>query len=243
MDEIKANIPKHTEFLLQNTTKQANDEYATYGGAKIIDIFKYLGIDLTGATSFEVAAPDGFLNNVQFGLTAGSVPNNIQVFPPSHFYSGLESGGAMGSCGWVVYPANTYGLLNGQTIPNEMWHIVAYEREGGPLEKAYLDTATGKIAGEGPFRNIIPPWTTGNARWDKPDRMKNPVAPYSSCSDDGYNYSSSKNAHNAGQMAKALVVIRIKPMPVCEEMDYLNEGWAMVENNQIAVYGHNVTEP
>lgn len=63
LDELKA-MPSHTQFMLSNTTKQQFDNYASYKGVKIKDLFAALGIDLTGATGITVIAPDGFMKSV-----------------------------------------------------------------------------------------------------------------------------------------------------------------------------------
>ncbi len=117
--------------------------------------------------------------------------------------------------------SETYGLGFGEEIPDDQWHILAFEREGLPLEPCFLDPVSGKINGEGPLRNIIPPGSSGPAL-NTPDRGRN--ADTSGCKMREWDYDPAKD-HNAGRMAKGAVILRIQPMPEgCEEFDLINGG-------------------
>ncbi len=61
LSDVQA-MPKHSQFLLMNTSKQQFDDYAAYEGVKVTDFFSQLGIDLAdlGATGITIFAPDGF---------------------------------------------------------------------------------------------------------------------------------------------------------------------------------------
>ncbi len=234
LDELKA-MPTHTQFCLANTTKQQFDFYATYTGVKIKDILEAKGIDLTGATSIDILAPDGFARTF-------TIEQITDQYPDHRFYSGFGVEDLGTDCAFVEYPAETYGLGNGdwicQETGQELWHILAYEREGLPLESCYLDPVSGKINGEGPLRNIIPP---GSADDDlnRPDRGKNQDT--AGCTLSEWNFGND-NDHNAGSMVKGTVIIRINPMPTgCEEFDIINGGWAMIDEGSVLIYGHNVT--
>lgn len=229
MAEIKA-LPAHTQFGLGNTTKQQFDFYATYKGVKIIDLLDDLGIDLTGATSVDILAPDGYAKS--FSLDEIRNP-----FPAHKFFTGFGVEDLGADCAFVEYPAQTYGYGYGETITDAQWHILAYEREGLPLEETYLDVTVGKIYGEGPFRNVIPPGSEEDAM-NQPDRGK--YADTTGCTMPQWNYDNAKD-HNAGSMVKGTVIIRIQPMPEgCEEFDIQNGGWALINDKVIYVYGHNV---
>ena len=234
MTELRA-MPSHTQFGLANTTKQQYDFYATYTGVKIKDILETKGIDLTGATSIDVLAPDGFAKTF-------TVEQITEQYPDHRFYPGFGAEDLGTDCAFVEYPDETYGLAYGDWIGaelgHEQWHILAYEREGLPLESCYLDPVTGRIEGEGPFRNIIPPGSMTDD-FNTPDRGKN--VDVSGCTLPEWNYDYDKD-HNAGSMVKGAVIIRINPMPEgCEEFDIINGGWAMIDAAVILIYGHNVT--
>jgi len=232
MDEIRA-MPAHTQFGLANTTKQQFDFYATYKGVKIAVILEELGIDLAGATSIDVMSPDGFAKTF-------TIEQITQQFPDHRFYPGFGVEDLGADCAFVEYPAETYDLAYGdwigQELGHEQWHIIAYEREGAPMEKCYLDPVTGRIEGEGPFRNIIPPGYADDL--NTPDRGKGWNT--AGCTMPEWNYNSAKD-HNAGAMVKGVVIIRINPMPEgCQEFDIINGGYALIDEEAILIYGHNV---
>ncbi|MBN2071600.1 MAG: hypothetical protein JW814_09110 [Candidatus Krumholzibacteriota bacterium] len=234
LEEMK-NMPVTTQFGLANTTKQQYDYYATYTGVKIIDLLDAAEVDLDGAVSIDVMAPDGYAKTF-------SVEQITQQYPDHRFYPGLGTADLGIDCAFVEYPDETYGLswgeLIGVELGQEFWHILAYEREGQPLERSYPDPATGRIVGEGPFRNIIPPGT-GDDELDRPDRGKNQETSGCTMPEWNYNYDAD---HNAGSMVKAVVIIRINPVDEgCEEFDIINGGWAMVDGDFILIYGHGVS--
>jgi hypothetical protein len=42
-------------------------------------------------------------------------------------------------------------------------------------------------------------------------------------------------------MVKGVVIIRINPMPEgCQEFDIINGGYALIDEEAILIYGHNV---
>lgn len=232
--ELQA-MPQHTQFGLANTTKQQFDYYATYTGVKITDILEAEGIDLDGAESVDILAPDGFAKTF-------TIDEVTQQYPDHRFWAGLGVDDFGTDCAFVEYPGETYGLADGVWIGTELgheqWHIIAYKREGADLEESYLDPSSGKINGEGPFRNIIPPGSVVDEE-NTPDRGK--YADTSGCPDDGWDYDFDKD-HNAGNMVKGAVIIEIEPMPEgCETFDIQNGGWGLVDAGELLIYGHNVT--
>jgi hypothetical protein len=218
VDELKA-MTSHTQFMLANTSKQQFDDYVTYKGVKVKDMFAALGIDLTGAMGITVIAPDGFMKSFPIEYVD-------KVFPQPLFYSGLDVDTLGPDCGFVIYPEDMpQGLVDRSPIPGEHWFMLAYERDGMPLEASYLDAASGKISGEGPLRIVVPQSDQG-----KPDRGLN-FSP-SGCND-GFDYDEDAD-HNAGQMVRGVTAIRVDPMPAgVEEFDYMNGGWAYIDANQL----------
>lgn len=250
-----AAITKHSQFTFANTNKQQYDFYANYRGVKIKDLVNvYGGLDLdvvSGASidSIQIIAPDGYRRTF-------TIEQVRDQFDDHYYYSGLGVGDLGATCSFVEYPSNTNSLADGETIPFDQWHIIAYEREGLSLESAYLDPTSGKIVGEGPFRNVIPPYDMNPLGGDSCNRVdpQDPDFIYapdwgkytdgSGCSiDEIYPYLSCKS-HNAGDMIKAAVIIKVEPMPAgCEEFDVKNSGWSLIEDEKIMIYGYGINTP
>ena len=223
--ELQA-MGSHSQFMLANTTKQQFDDYVTYAGVTVEELFDSLGIDLTGATGLTAIAPDGYQKSVPIEMVN-------EVFAQPIFYSGLDVATLGEDCGFVMYPEiMPDGLTHGAPIPGEHRLMLGYERDGSPMVSSYLDIVSGKIEGEGPFRFVVPQSNPG-----APDRGLK-YSP-SGC-DDGYDFSEDAD-HNAGAMVRGVMAIRIDPMPAgVEEFDYMNGGWAYIDANEVIIYGHNV---
>ncbi len=68
-----------------------------------------------------------------------------------------------------------------------------------------------------------------------PDR-----ASTSSSFGDQWDHDSAKD-HNAGKCIRALVAMRLNPMPEAyEEFDWKNGGYSLLEKKMIMIYGHGV---
>ena len=228
--ELEA-LTAHSEFLLANSTKQQFDDYATYKGVKLRDLLTAAGVDpadpqITGVT---VIAPDGFTKDV----TAADV--NSQ-FPAGKFYPGLDTATLGTTCGFVNYPSTLpAGLTDGGDIPGEQWIMIGYQRDGGtiPMDPSNLDPTSGKINGEGPYRLVWPQANPG-----RPDRgSQYQGEPYASnCSD---NFTSAD--HNAGNMVRGAIAVRINPLPAgYEDFDAKNGGWAFIADSTLVVYGYGI---
>jgi hypothetical protein len=223
-------MDNHMQFLLMNAAKQQFDEYALYNGVKVKVLLEQIGVDLSNATSISFIAPDGFAKTITLDNVNGA-------FPAGLYYPGLSASDfADPNQGFVTYPASQYipgGMTNGGAIPDEQWLQIAYWREGAALTESYIDTSTGKLEGEGPYRLVVPQNTPGS-----PDRgSKYSPSGYA----DGYDYDAAKD-HNAGACVRGLVAIRINPMPAgYEEPDWKNQGLSLIMNKQIIVYGCGVT--
>lgn len=225
VEDLKA-MPSHTQFMLSNTTKQQFDDYVTYKGVKIKNLFAELGISLAGATGITVIAPDGYMKSIP-------IESVDKVFPQPIFYSGLGVDTLGADCGFVAYPETLPdGLTDGSSIPGEHCLMMAYERDRIALDKSYLDITSGKINGEGPLRIAVPQDEPG-----KPDRGLK-YSP-TDCND-GYDFNDNAD-HNAGAMVRGVIAIRVDPMPAgVEEFDYMNGGWAYIDGEQLIIYGYNV---
>jgi hypothetical protein len=230
LDELEA-LPSYREFLLANSHKQQCDTYATYTGIRIRDLLLAVGVDpdTESILGISVIAPDGYVKDF-------SVEEITKPFPAGRFYAGLDAATLGTDCMLVHYPeVLPQGLTDGGPIPDEQWLMLAYERDGLPMEPANLDITSGKIKGEGPLRMVVPQSQPGS-----PDRGSD-YSP-SRCND-GWDYDDSKD-HNAGAMARGVVAIRINPLPEgYEDFDYRSGGWAYIDSRTLILYGHGITGP
>jgi hypothetical protein len=227
-DEIRK-LPVQSQFLLMNKTTQHRDEYATYKGVRIIDLLSAAKIYLTGVTGITVYAPDGYSND--YSLEDINAP-----FPEGVYYDGPLSFGDSDRALLEKPAALPPGVKDGRRISGRPWLLLAYEREGLPLDPAAYEKATGKLVGEGPYRLIRPQRELlgDPSRPGRPDRSVNAMK-YG----DGWDYSD-KIDHNAGAGARGACVIRINPMPEgYEEYDWKN-GWPLIGEKKVVIYGRGV---
>jgi len=186
-------------------------------------------VDLTGATGISVFAPDGFKRD----FTLANVNNQY----PDGLFRAVDQSGMNAALRFVNYPdpiptdpLTSVPYADAAALP-DLWLSIAMQRDGAALDNSYYDAVTGKLEGEGPFR-IIPPQTAAS----RPDRGNG--QPQAS-PDDGWNYDGALN-HNAGSSVRGMCIIRINPMPAgFEEYDTTN-GWSLIEDQKIVIYGLNV---
>jgi hypothetical protein len=220
-------LPLHSQFMLMNTTSEPFDDYTSYAGVKVQDLLKAAHIDLNGATGITVFAPDGY--NTDYTIEDASGP-----FPKPYFYA------APGTIPdkekvFVRYPERIpSGILDGQEIPMIPWLLLAFEREGKPLDTAQYEKGTGRLVGEGPYRLVKPQKRmAGDA--SKPGRPDRSIK--SKTFGDGWDFDKGLD-HNAGSCVRGATVIRINPMPAgFEEYDWKN-GWPLVSEKKLVIFGH-----
>ena len=82
------------------------------------------------------------------------------------------------------------------------------------------------------MRIVVPQFKPG-----KPDRGSQ-YSP-TNCND-GNDFDGTKD-HNAGEMVRGAIAIRVDPLPAgYEDFDYRNDGWSYIGNGSILVYGQGV---
>jgi hypothetical protein len=227
-DEIRK-LPVHTQFLLMNKTTQRLDEYVTYKGVRIIDLLSAAKIYLTGVTGITVFAPDGY--STDYGLEDITAP-----FPKGYYYDAPLAFGDSDMALLEKPESVPPGVANGGRIPGALWLILAYEREGKPLDVSTYEKSTGKLVGEGPYRLVKPQSHVmgDRQRPGRPDRSVNAKA-----IGDGWDYSD-RIDHNAGAGARGACVIRINPMPEgYEDYDWKN-GWPLIGERKVVIYGRGI---
>ena len=221
-------LASHEQFMLVNSHKQEFDNYASYVGVTVEVLLAEAGVDITDSAiqGITVIAPDGYMKD----FTTEQIQ---KTYPTGLYYSGLDTATLGTECGFVMYPDNLPSDLTGDgDIAGDQLLILAYERDGLPLDPSSLDITEGTIDGEGPFRVVLPQSVP-----DEPDRgsMFSPT----DCND-GYDYDDSKD-HNAGDMVRGVIAIRVNPLPEgYEDFDHYNGGWSYIESESIIVYGHGI---
>ncbi len=220
-DDLAA-MPQHTQFMLMNTTKQQFDDYAMYQGVRLIDFLEAVDVDLTGVEGVTVYAPDGFGKDFSMAEIEMQYPEGTFYLTPDFPDPAMEL---------VNYPPTMPDYVaDGETIPDSLFMMIVLMRDGAPLDTAYYDGETGRLEGEGPYRQVIPQKEPG-----RPDRgLRSPEF------NDGWDFVDDYD-HNAGFCVRAACVIRLNPMPEgYEEYDW-KQGWSLIENREIVVYGKGVT--
>jgi hypothetical protein len=227
-DEVRK-LPVQSQFMLMNATKEPTDDYVLFKGVRIIDLLSAAHIYLTGVTGITVFAPDGF--SIDYSVEDLQAP-----FPRGVFY--VEPRAFEGSDrAFVKYPADLPpGTKDRMKIPGAPWLILAYERNGRPLDPSTYEKGTGKLAGEGPYRLVKPQRDLGGdpAKPGRPDRSQK-----SKTFGDGWDFVPGMD-HNAGACVRGACVIRINPMPEgYEEYDWKND-WPLVGEKKVVLYGYGV---
>jgi hypothetical protein len=222
-------LPAVRQFMLMNTTKEPTDDYVTYTGVKVADLLATARVDLAGAQGITVFAPDGYSIDC-------SVEDIERPFPKGHFYSGPAAFAGQDRA-FVKYPEKLpAGVADGKEIPGAPWLILAFEREGRPLDPSLYEKGTGRLAGEGPYRLVKPQRDLlgDPSKPGRPDRSMK-----AKTFGDGWDFNA-KIDHNAGACVRGACVIRVNPAPGgLEEYDWKN-GWPLITEQKIVVYGHGV---
>jgi hypothetical protein len=219
-------LPVVEQLMLSNATSAAEDGYARWRGVRLRDLLVAAGVspDDPGIAGVTLVSPDGYRR----GLTRAEA---LEAAPPARFYAGLDPASLGAECGFVRYPAVLQGLADGDPLP-QAWTLLAWERDGAPLEPVALDPRTAKLSGEGPLRAAVPQRRPG-----PPDRGSK-VSP-SACGD-GLDHDPEAD-HNAGAMVRGVVAVRVDPLPAgLEDLDWGRGGWAWLERGELLVYGRGV---
>jgi hypothetical protein len=214
-------LPVHEQSLLMNTNKQQFDNYVLFSGVKVKEVLDAAGGDLEGATGITVFAPDGYSQDF-------TLEEILFEFPRGTFYHVPDFDDPAQR--FVIYPSPLpKGWKDGEQIADPLWLMVAYSREGEFFPPAHYEADTGRLSGAGPYRIIVP-----QSRPGRPDRGSK-----SKRYNDRWNFDESLD-HNAGKGVRGVCVIRINPVPEgYEEYDWRN-GWSLIQDKKIVVYGHSI---
>ncbi len=219
-------LPDHSQFLFLNASK-STDWYARYRGVKISDLLRQAGLR-PEATHITVFAPDGFLKTFPIDAPDPQTPATLQYdvmgpYPKGCYYGGL---------GFVEYSFLPGHLGWNNKIPDTLYMLLAYLREGDPLTKGKLvpDPANPQrlvLDGEGPYRLIPPQKIAGG-----PDRPST-----SAPQGDVWDYDANKD-HNAGSSVRSVTAIRVEPLPAgTTDFSWTEGGWNLVDQGKLVIYG------
>ncbi len=228
LDEIKNNLPRHKQFLLMNTNR-AGDWYAEYEGVPLYDLLIDAGMDEATTTGVAVFSPDGF--SYVYDLKPGGASYYVKgTYPPASFYYDVEADKANG--GWCNYTApSCRGRQQGDkiTVDGELQLILAYLRDGADLVPGYLDEENKLgLDSEGPFRTVVPQIIPGPPDQLSTAATQDVVWPYDRDAD-----------HNAGFSERAVVAIRVEPLPEgTADFNWYEGGWGYVDDKQVIIYGN-----
>ena len=226
-DDVRK-IKRQTQFMLMNATTEPNDDYALYSGARVRDLLEAAKVNLEGAAGITVFAPDGYSTDYSLADITGP-------FPKGYFYAAPGEISDRDRA-FVKYPESMPpGVTDGREIPEAPWLLLAFERDGKPLEVSRYEK--GRLAGEGPYRLVIPQRDLMAGDPSKPGRPDRSVK--SKVFGDGWDFNKDID-HNAGSCVRGATVIRVNPMPAgFEEYDWKN-GWPLIEGRQIVIFGKGV---
>ena len=224
-EEDMQKLPHHSQFMLMNATHESTDQYAVFTGIRVMDVLEAANVDLSGATGITVFAPDGY-------STDYTIEDVTEPFPKGYYYAGTTE-----EMFFVRYPESIpRDVKDGKEIPDTLWLLLAFERDGIPLDSSTYEKGTGKLAGEGPYRSVKPQRNLMGdpSKPGRPDRSANETP-----RNDGWDHSKDID-HNAGFCVRGVTVIRINPVPEgFEEYDWKNS-WSLIADRRIVIYGHGI---
>jgi len=227
-DEIRK-LPVHSQLMLMNTTKEPTDDYVLYKGVRVIDLLAAAKVYLTGVTGITVFAPDGY--SIDYAVEDIRSP-----FPRGFYYAGPRAFEGTEKA-FVKYPADLpAGIKDGARLPGTPWLLLAYERNGQALDPSSYEKGTGRLAGEAPYRLVKPQRDLSGdpKKPGRPDRSQK-----SKTFGDGWDYVAGMD-HNAGACVRGACVIRLNPMPEgYEEYDWKN-GWPLIGDKKVVIYGYGI---
>jgi len=135
----------------------------------------------------------------------------------------------LGACGWVTYGSRR--LEAGKTLPG-VPVMLAFEENGQPFETARFDPATGRLAGKGPVRVIVP-----QAKVAPPDLPQFADASCPGKVDPAHRFHEEYD-HNAGASAYAIVAVRVKPLPdATRDIDWQSAASRALADGAIVFFG------
>ncbi len=144
------------------------------------------------------------------------------TYPNGYYYGGLD---------FVEYGYDP-GYPDGFKIPDKLYMLLGYLRDGDPLTKGRLNPDPknpGRLVldGEGSYRLLVPQKVPGG-----PDRPSTAAA-----IGDGWDYDANKD-HNGGSSVRSVTAIRVEPLPAgTTDFSWTEGGWNLVDQGRLVIYG------
>jgi len=219
--ELKAMVPAVNLTVFLNSTKsRSGDVYSDFRGLVLADVLRGIGL-LGTADSVDLLSVDGYERTFTLAELSTAWPQGVPVM-------GLGKAD-LGPCGWVTYASKT--LAPGVPLPAARI-LLAFDENGQPLEKARIDPATGRIAGKGPLRAIVPQFVASSP--DLPQTADPACAPRVAA---GHRFHEEYD-HNAGASQNAVVAIRVKPLPTgTRDFDWQTAAASRLATEEVVVFG------
>ncbi len=110
--------------------------------------------------------------------------------------------------------------------------MLAFEENGQPLEPARFDAATGRLAGKGPVRVIVPQF-----RISPPDlpQFADPACSAKVAAEHRFH---EEYDHNGGASSYAIVAVRVKPLPKgTRDIDWQSGATRALAREEIVFFG------
>lgn len=218
---IKALTPVVEVPVFVNTTQsRRGDAYNDYRGNSLWATLQALGI-AANVTAVDVLSADGY----EFTFTTDELKKSWpQAIPPKGL--GQQD---LGTCGWVSYASSK--IETGKSLPDAPVMLV-FEENGQPIQKARLDMATGRLAGQGPVRVVTPQFAVSppdlSSTADGTCRDK--VAPE-------YRFHADYD-HNGGKSVHGIVAIRVLPLPKgTREIDWQSAAARRLDSEEVVFFG------
>jgi hypothetical protein len=219
--ELRNMSPVISAIVLVNTTKsRSGDSYNEYRGNKAYEMLQAIGIsDAAGSVDF--IALDGYEKTFTIDELKKAWPQGAPVMRLSKK--------DLGSCGWVNY--NAPELDEQKKLPS-VNIILAFEENGKSLEKAKLDSETGRVIGAGPLRMIVPQFQISS-----PDLPQTADASCPAKVSAEYRFHENYD-HNGGKCSSAIVAVRINPLPKgTRDFDWESVREQYISDEKIVFYG------
>lgn len=218
------NMPKITQFFAVDTAK-SGDYYANYGGVHMWELLQQAGIR-EDATDITVYAGDGFSKN----------------FPISAVKKDYEAGLFFTRFPWILWSQETWAkecfqtptsMVPGKQIPGQTCYMLAYEREGFPLQPGKMSIqsdGSSRLNGEGPYR-FVSPLTAPVV----PDRSQYAI----DREDAPYPYNPNRPiTRNGDYCIKSVVAIKVTVAGEDDpQYDWNSSAWPHLNNGELVVYG------
>jgi hypothetical protein len=223
LQDLQKRLPAYKVPLFMNVSKSPDgDRYDDLEGFLLLDVLIAAGM-ADNAESVDVISVDGYAKTF-------SIDQLRQMYEQAAPVFGLGEAD-LGACGWVQYNASR--LVADEPLPLA-GVMLSYAMNGAPYDPAALDPETGKLRGSGPFRSVAP-------------QMRSPGPPDMSSRADAacldvvpqvYYYKKNEYEKNSDYCVKAVVALRVNPLPAGARAPHWQPG-AMknISEQSIIVFG------